>query len=400
MKKNQLSKRLTTIGLGLIMLASCSPKEQTGYLSVYPGRFNVGPVAWSGTVTLKSSDTWYMVPIGQADWCNVYPDKGIPGDMQLEITVTPLEGTQPRTALFEVVSGSGIKRYLQVEQKDDSGNYYLDFAGNPDLSVSVPAFDVPPLKNLVLTNAGNWTVHVSPQAQGWLSAERKGDTLLIYVKDVDGPEGRSGTVTASAGGSIGKTLTLSQIGLHEFGAATRNFSLPIPGIPDSDLAFKYVYTRARITLLLIWGSWCGDCTAFMPSVKKLYEEFYDHGFKIYGVALEKADDQQAYFDYLEESGLDAVDEETGTKIWWENRPVFFPLQELKVNSFTQMFYGDQLLTGQIKNFIPAFFFVDAGGNIARVYADNYKLYNNSGNANSLYRNMRTFLSRQLECCGN
>ena len=74
------------------------------------------------------------------------------------------------------------------------------------------------------------------------------------------------------------------------------------------------------------------------------------------------------------------------------------LEARKVNEFSRMFYGDALMTGEVMNFVPAFIFVDGGGNVKKVYVDNYVLRTDAA-INSLYRNMRTFLSRQLECCG-
>ncbi|NLA15724.1 MAG: redoxin domain-containing protein [Bacteroidales bacterium] len=400
MKTRQAAKRLTVIGLSAIFLISCFPQEQTGHLAVYPGKFAVGPTAWNGTITVNSSDSWYLEPIGNADWCTIYPDKNTPGQVLLDVNVDPMPDILPRTAIFSVKASSGLERFITIEQKDSEGTgFYLDFFGNPESTHYVYPSDVEPLKFLINTNASQWSIFVSPQAEDWLIAERKKDTLVISVKDIDGPTGRKGTVTASAGGSVAKTLSVSQMGLHEYGAPTKNFSLPIPGVPNSDLTFRYVHSRARITMLLLWGTWCPDCTNYLPMVKELYEEFKDHGFKIYGVAMENIENQQAYFDYMESNGMDDVDEETGKKLWWENRPVYFPREELKVNSFSAMFYGNKLFTGEVKNFVPAFFFVDGGGRIIRPYVDNYVLRTDAA-IKSLYRNMRTFLSRQLECCGN
>jgi thiol-disulfide isomerase/thioredoxin len=329
----------------------------------------------------------------------VYPDKGTPGETQITVTVTPMPDVWPRIALFSVTSVSGLEKFLEVEQTDEAGlNYFLEFYGDPNPSMLVYPRDVDPVKLLVNTNTPSWNPIVSEEAGDWLTAERKGDTLFVYVADVDRPEGREGTVTASAGGSISASISFSQMGLHDFGAPTTDFSLPVPGVPDSDLAFSYVYRRARITLLYLSASWCPDCTNFLPKVKELYEEFSPHGFKIYGVFMEIDGREQEYYDYVNNNGLNDVDETTGNKIWWEHRPVFNPLEERKINDFTRLFYGDALLTGEVNNFLPAFFFVDGGGNIRKVYVDNYVLRTDAA-ISSLYRNMRTYLSRQLECCG-
>jgi thiol-disulfide isomerase/thioredoxin len=400
MKRHFLQKILFITVLGLALLSSCNPSDQAAYLVVIPVRFNLPPVSAERTFMVKTTENWYMEQVGNEDWCTVYPDKGTPGDTKITLNVTSLPDEKPRIAIYIIKSTSGIEKTLTVEQSNTQADaYYLDFFGDPDPMINVDPFDVEPVRKLVFTNVPDWKVTVSAGAENWLSAIRDKDTLLITISDIDRPEGRIGTVTASGGGSVSTTLTISQKGLHEFLAPTRNFSLSIPGVPDSELAFRDVYTRARSTLLFIWASWCPDCNNFLPKVKELYTEFKDHGFKIYSVAMEIEGREQEYFDYMANNGLNDVDQTTGNKIWWENRPIFNPLAQVKVNAFSRLFYGDALLTGEIKNFVPAFFFVDGGGNIRKVYADNYVLRTDVA-IRSLYNKMRTFLSRQLECCGN
>ena len=397
--KTSTFKIILLISLSLTLLYSCDPSDQTGYLIVAPVRLDMAPVATTKTVTVRSSESWFFEQVGNEDWCTVYPDKGTPGETQITVTVTPMPGVAPRKAIFSLKSTSGLEKFLEVEQTDEAGvNYFLEFYGDPSPSLLLYPRDVDPIKLLVNTNTPSWNAVVSEGAQDWLTAERKDDTLFVYVDDVDRPEGREGTVTASAGGSISASISIDQMGLHDFGAPTTDFTLAIPGEPDSDLAFSYVYRRARITLLYMSASWCPDCNNFLPKVKELYEEFSPHGFKIYGVFMEIEGQEQEYYDYVNNNGLNDIDENTGNKIWWENRPVFNPLEERKVNDFTRMFYGDALLTGEVNNFLPAFFFVDGGGNIRKVYVDNYVLRTDAA-ISSLYRNMRTYLSRQLECCG-
>ena len=399
MKTYPFKSILLIIGLGLIMLNSCNPSDQTGFLIVAPVRLDMAPVAATRTVTVRSSESWFLEQIGQEDWCTVYPDKGTPGETQITVTVTPMPDVLPRKAIFSVKSTSGLEKFLEVEQTDNDSYYFLEFYGDPNPSILAYPRDVEPMKFLLNTNTPEWTASVSAEAQDWLTAERKGDTLCINIADIDRPEGRQGTVTASAGGSISASVSFSQMGLQDFGAPTTDFTLSVPGVPDSDLAFSYVYRRARITMLYMSASWCLDCSNFLPKVKELYEEFSPHGFKIYGVFMEIDGREQEYHDYVNNNGLNDVDETTGNKIWWEFRPVFNPLEERKVNDFTRLFYGDALsVSGEIQNFVPAFIFVDGGGNVRKVYVDNYVLRTDAA-IGSLYRNMRTYLSRQLECCG-
>ncbi len=399
MREFTLAKLLTIIGLSLFLLSSCIPQEQVEYVHVSPDKLTKGPVVWNGSVTVTSSESWHMTPIGNTDWCTVYPDKGVEGTTTVAIQIEALPHVSPRIAIYEIKTTSGLKRTLTIEQKDVEGDeYYFYFQDDPALSFSVSSFDVQPIRLSVLTNVDDWTASVSSDAGDWLIVEQTEDSLLISVTDIDEPKGREGVVTAVAGGSLNKILTFSQKGLHEYGAPTRNFSLSMPNVPDSELFFKDVYSKSRITLLFIWGSWCPGCTNFIPLVKQLHEEFKSHGLKIYGVALEEEGKEQDFLDSLNDNGLLDVDETTSDDIWWKNRPVFSPLEERKINYFTKMFYGDKLLTGEVKNFLPAFFFVDAGGFIIRTYTEPYPL-NTQERIESLYNDLRLFLSRQLECCG-
>lgn len=393
-------KSILLICLSLTLLYSCDPSDQTGYLVVAPVSLEMAPIAATRTVTVRSSESWFIEQIGNEDWCTVYPDKGTPGETQITVTVTPMPDVLPRKAIFSVKATSGLEKFLEVEQTDEDADLFrIGFFEDTENGFYVYPRDVEDMVFNVRTNVPDWTVSVSEEAEDWLIAERNDKQLQVTVLDINRPQGREGTVTISAGGSISASISFSQMGLHDFGAPTTDFTLSIPGEPDSDLAFSYVYTRARITMLYMWGSWCTDCKNFMPKVKELYEEFSSHGFKIYGVALEIEGREQEYFDYITENDLEKIDETTGKKIWWENRPVFNPVEARKVNDFTKMFYGDALsVDGDILNFVPAFIFVDGGGNVRKICVDNYVLRTDAA-INSLYRNMRTYLSKRLECCG-
>ncbi|HOO42878.1 MAG TPA: BACON domain-containing carbohydrate-binding protein, partial [Bacteroidales bacterium] len=255
MKKDNIKSFLLIAVLSMTLFASCSRSDQTGYLVVAPVKLNMPPVTTSRTVTVRSSESWFIEQIGNEDWCTVFPDKGTPGETQITVTVTPMPGVSPRIALFSVTSVSGLEKFLEVEQTDEAGaNYFLEFFGDPNPSMLVYPRNVEPFKFFVNTNTPSWNVVISEDDQDWLTAERKDDTLYVYVADVDRPEGRKGTVTASAGGSLTASISFNQMGLHDFGAPTTDFSLPIPGVPDSDLAFSYVYRRSRYTMLVIWGT--------------------------------------------------------------------------------------------------------------------------------------------------
>ena len=60
-----------------------------------------------------------------------------------------------------------------------------------------------------------------------------------------------------------------------------------------------------------------------------------------------------------------------------------------------LFYGDALLTGEVVNYLPAFFIVDSGGNIRKIFVDRYTTDKHS----ALFYSMRKYLEKVLECCG-
>ncbi|HPJ55723.1 MAG TPA: hypothetical protein PK401_06485, partial [Bacteroidales bacterium] len=83
-------KSILLICLSLTLLYSCDPSDQTGYLVVAPVSLEMAPIAATRTVTVRSSESWFIEQIGNEDWCTVYPDKGTPGETQITVTVTPM----------------------------------------------------------------------------------------------------------------------------------------------------------------------------------------------------------------------------------------------------------------------------------------------------------------------
>ena len=70
----------------------------------------------------------------------------------------------------------------------------------------------------------------------------------------------------------------------EVGGTALDFDLPaIDGsrIKLSDFAGKYV-------VMEFWGSWCGPCRAFNPTLMKIYEKYHDKGFEIFAVSFDNS----------------------------------------------------------------------------------------------------------------
>ena len=124
-----------------------------------------------------------MTPIGNTDWCTVYPDKGVEGTTTVAIQIEALPHVSPRIAIYEIKTTSGLKRTLTIEQKDVEGDeYYFYFQDDPALSFSVSSFDVQPIRLSVLTNVDDWTASVSSDAGDWLIVEQTEDSCSFLLQ--------------------------------------------------------------------------------------------------------------------------------------------------------------------------------------------------------------------------
>lgn len=59
--------------------------------------------------------------------------------------------------------------------------------------------------------------------------------------------------------------------------------------------------RGKVILLEFWGSWCGPCRKTNPELVKIYSEFKDSGFEIFGVAAET--DKSAWLQAIAKDNL-------------------------------------------------------------------------------------------------
>lgn len=81
------------------------------------------------------------------------------------------------------------------------------------------------------------------------------------------------------------------------GKAAPDIELPNPEgevIPLSSL-------RGKVVLIDFWASWCKPCRRENPNVVKMYNEYKDQGFEIYGVSLDR--DKGKWVQAIEQDGL-------------------------------------------------------------------------------------------------
>jgi len=57
-------------------------------------------------------------------------------------------------------------------------------------------------------------------------------------------------------------------------------------------------------LIDFWASWCKPCRLENPHVVKLYKEYRDRGFEVYGVSLDK--NKQAWVNAIQQDGLEWI----------------------------------------------------------------------------------------------
>jgi thiol-disulfide isomerase/thioredoxin len=59
--------------------------------------------------------------------------------------------------------------------------------------------------------------------------------------------------------------------------------------------------KGKVVLLEFWGSWCGPCRKGNPELVKIYSEFREKGFEIFGVGAETK--KEEWLDAVKEDGL-------------------------------------------------------------------------------------------------
>ena len=57
----------------------------------------------------------------------------------------------------------------------------------------------------------------------------------------------------------------------------------------------------KLTVVNVWGSWCGPCVAEIPELQKLYENMKDKGVNVVGLAQDAGTDIDAVKDILEKN---------------------------------------------------------------------------------------------------
>jgi putative lipoprotein/thioderoxin len=89
-----------------------------------------------------------------------------------------------------------------------------------------------------------------------------------------------------SGRSIAKWIDIQE--KAGIGKQAPNFTVQTPEGKE----FTLHSVNAKAKLIDFWASWCSPCRAMIPELKKMYEEFHDHGFEIVSISL---DDKKGYW---------------------------------------------------------------------------------------------------------
>jgi thiol-disulfide isomerase/thioredoxin len=92
---------------------------------------------------------------------------------------------------------------------------------------------------------------------------------------------------------------------------TENFSLEtLKGIPKFKCTDVYgkeisseIFKESKLTLINLWGTWCGPCVAELPDLGKLYVELKDKGVSVIGVVEDGIKNEEAVKEILEKCNV-------------------------------------------------------------------------------------------------
>jgi len=62
-----------------------------------------------------------------------------------------------------------------------------------------------------------------------------------------------------------------------------------------------VFKSSKLTVVNVWGSWCGPCVAEIPELQKFYESMKDQGVNVIGVAQDADTDLDAVKEVIEKN---------------------------------------------------------------------------------------------------
>jgi thiol-disulfide isomerase/thioredoxin len=110
-----------------------------------------------------------------------------------------------------------------------------------------------------------------------------------------------------------------------------------------------IFNDYKLTLVNVWGTFCGPCLDEMPDLGKLQKEYEKKGVNIVGIVCDVQDENLEIIDEQMELARKIADSTGAT--------------------YTHMIISNEMIDSVLNQFdsIPASFFVDSNGNIVSEY---------------------------------
>ena len=116
--------------------------------------------------------------------------------------------------------------------------------------------------------------------------------------------------------------------------------LPIPRMELEDKHQNKVsshdFSKAKITLIDLWATWCAPCIATHPKLKQLYDVYNKKGFEIVGISMDEDKNKWASFlannplpwrNYIDPKGIKGDVDKTFSIVGHNGIPYFILLNQ-------------------------------------------------------------------------
>lgn len=113
---------------------------------------------------------------------------------------------------------------------------------------------------------------------------------------------------------------------------------------DGNSVTEAIFTKNKLTMLNIWGTFCPPCIREMPDLAKLSEAYKDKGFQIIGLAVDASDRNGNVIPKIKTDALRII-EKTGA-------------------NYTHIVPSKEMMNGFLRNVqaVPTTYFIDSQGN--------------------------------------
>lgn len=141
-------------------------------------------------------------------------------------------------------------------------------------------------------------------SEGPIRAEFLANILIGTTRVDDGPSELFYTLTPIFTKAFPEHMLAEGLGqMYNAQMQTRVGSLApdIEGETPDGSILKLSSLRGKYVLIDFWASWCGPCRMENPNVVRMYAEYKDKGFEIFGVSLD--DDHKAWVDAIKADEL-------------------------------------------------------------------------------------------------